>query len=68
VHDLDVLIELVRSDAHRPRAADFLRFLRRRRARQADTMLRRLSVFRPAPASETPSPGPRPVDSGRSAA
>jgi CHAD domain-containing protein len=47
LHDLDVLIEVVRRNAHLPGAGGFLRHLLRRRLRQAEKSLRRLAGFRP---------------------
>jgi len=47
LHDLDVLIEVVRRNAHLPGAGGFLSHLLRRRHRQAEKSLRRLAGFRP---------------------
>ena len=47
LHDLDVLIEVVRRNAHVPGAGGFLRHLLRRRARQAEKSLRSLTSFQP---------------------
>jgi CHAD domain-containing protein len=48
LHDLDVLIEWVRGAAYVPVAGAFLRRILRQRSRQAERILRRLAVFRPA--------------------
>ena len=51
LHDLDVLIEVVRRDTHHPGAGAFLRRVLLRRSRQAEKTLRRLAGFRPVFAS-----------------
>ena len=47
LHDLDVLIDVVRRSTHVPGAGGFLRHVLRRRTRQAEKTLRRLAIFRP---------------------
>jgi len=59
LHDLDVLIEVVRRNAHVPGAGGLLRRILRRRAGQAEATLRRLAGFRPAFAAPSGS-GDRP--------
>ncbi len=59
LHDLDVLIEVVRRNAHLPGAGGFLSHLQRRRHRQAEKSLRRLARIRPVFAAPTGS-GDRP--------
>jgi len=60
LHDLDVLIEVVRRNTHVPGAGGFLRHVLRRRTRQAEKTLRRLAIFRPvfaAPSGNRDRPG-----------
>ena len=64
LHDLDVLIGVVRHRMHARGAASFLRRVQERRSRQAERTLRRLADFRPLGAAPSARVrGPRRVAS-----
>ncbi|PYT16652.1 MAG: hypothetical protein DMF51_04190 [Acidobacteria bacterium] len=79
LHDVDLLIDLVHQEAYRPGGGSLLRRLLRRRSRQAERVMSRLSRYRPVTGSGAMgrtagrqagprSGGPRPEAGPRAAA